>query len=214
MNTAPPTAPPKASARQKLLDAALSVIRTKGYVATTVDELCAEAGVAKGSFFHHFKNKEALGVAAAEYWSETTGALFATAPYHRHADPLARVLGYIDFRRALLTGRVPEFTCLVGTMVQEVYDTCPEIRDACDASISGHAAKVEADIAEAMTQYGIRGDWTAQSLALHTQAVLQGAFILAKAKGNADIAVASVDHLRRYIELLFQPVTRRGKDTA
>jgi TetR/AcrR family transcriptional repressor of nem operon len=82
-------------------------------------------------------------------------------------------------------------------MVQEVYDTCPEIRDACDASISGHAAKVEADIAEAMTQYGIRGDWTAQSLALHTQAVLQGAFILAKAKGNADIAVASVDHLRR-----------------
>jgi TetR/AcrR family transcriptional repressor of nem operon len=214
MNTAPPTAPPKASARQKLLDAALSVIRTKGYVATTVDELCAEAGVAKGSFFHHFKNKEALGVAAAEYWSETTGALFATAPYHRHADPLARVLGYIDFRRALLTGRVREFTCLVGTMVQEVYDTCPEIRDACDASISGHAAKVEADIAEAMTQYGIRGDWTAQSLALHTQAVLQGAFILAKAKGNADIAVASVDHLRRYIELLFQPVTRRGKDTA
>jgi TetR/AcrR family transcriptional repressor of nem operon len=214
MNTALPTARPKASARQKLLDAALSVIRTKGYVATTVDELCAEAGVAKGSFFHHFKNKEALGVAAAEYWSETTGALFATAPYHRHADPLARVLGYIDFRRALLTGRVREFTCLVGTMVQEVYDTCPEIRDACDASISGHAAKVEADIAEAMTQYGIRGDWTAQSLALHTQAVLQGAFILAKAKGNADIAVASVDHLRRYIELLFQPVTRRGKDTA
>jgi TetR/AcrR family transcriptional repressor of nem operon len=214
MNTAPPTAPPKASARQKLLDAALSVIRTKGYAATTVDELCAEAGVAKGSFFHHFKSKESLGVAAADYWSETTGALFETAPYHRHADPLARVLGYIDVRKALLTGRIEEFTCLVGTMVQEVYDTCPEIRDACDASISGHAAKVEADIAEAMTQYGIRGDWTAQSLALHTQAVLQGAFILAKAKGNADIAVASVDHLRRYIELLFQPVTRRGKDTA
>ena len=212
MNTALPTARPKASARQKLLDAALSVIRTKGYAATTVDELCAEAGVAKGSFFHHFKSKESLGVAPADYWSETTGALFETAPYHRHADPLARVLGYIDFRKALLTGRIEEFTCLVGTMVQEVYDTCPEIRDACDASISGHAAKVEADIAEAMTKYGIRGGWTAQSLALHTQAVLQGAFVLAKAKGNAEIAVASVDHLRRYIELLFH--LRKGKDRA
>jgi len=201
-----------ATARQKLLEAALSVIRTKGYAATTVDELCAEAGVAKGSFFHHFKSKEAVAVAAADYWSETTRALFAAAPYHRHADPLDRVLGYIDFRKALLTGDVPEFTCLVGTMVQEVYETNPEIRDACDASISGHAAMVETDIAEAMRFHGIRADWTAQSLALQTQAVLQGAFILAKAKGGAAIAAASIDHLRRYIELLFQPATRKGKE--
>jgi TetR/AcrR family transcriptional regulator, transcriptional repressor for nem operon len=202
-----------ASARKKLLDAALSVIRTKGYAATTLDDLCAEAGVAKGSFFHHFKNKEALGVAAAEYWSETTGAFFDAAPYHRHSDPLDRVLGYIDFRKAILTGKVPEFTCLVGTMVQEVYVTNPEIRDACDASISGHAAKVEADIAEAMKRHGIRANWTARSLALHTQAVLQGAFILAKAKDSPDIAAASVDHLRRYVELLFRPTMRKGKET-
>ncbi|MBU6299089.1 MAG: TetR/AcrR family transcriptional regulator [Alphaproteobacteria bacterium] len=207
-----PTIHPMAVARRKLLDAALSVIRTKGYEATTVDELCAVAGVAKGSFFHHFKTKEALAVAAADYWSQITGAFFAAAPYHRHADPLDRVLGYIDFRKAILTGTVPEFTCLIGTMVQEVYVTCPEIRDACDASISGHAAKVEADIAEAMALHGIRADWTARSLALHTQAVLQGAFILAKAKGNAGIAAASVDHLRRYVELLFQPATHKGVD--
>jgi len=200
-----PTTPTRmAPARQKLLDAAMSVIREKGYVATTVDELCARAGVAKGSFFHHFPDKEALAVAAANYWSEMTGALFALAPYHAHKDPLDRVLGYIDFRRGLLQGDVPDFTCVVGTMVQEVYGTNPAIRDACDASISGHAEKVEADIAEAMKERGIRTNWTAKSLALHTQAVLQGAFILAKAKGGADIAASSVDHLRRYIELLFQ----------
>jgi TetR/AcrR family transcriptional regulator, transcriptional repressor for nem operon len=204
--------PRMATARRKLLEAALSVIRTKGYAATTVDELCAKAGVAKGSFFHHFKSKEAVAVAAADYWSETTGALFAAAPYHRHADPLLRVLGYIDFRKALLAGDVPEFTCLIGTMVQEVYETNPEIRDACEASISGHSATVETDIAEAMRFHGMRAEWTAQSLALHMQAVLQGAFILAKAKGGAAIAAASVDHLRRYIEILFQPATRKGKE--
>jgi len=97
-------------------------------------------------------------------------------------------------------------------MVQEVYESNPAIRDACDASISGHAAKVEADIAETMKLYRIRAKWTAKSLALHTQAVLQGAFILAKAKGGAEIAAASVDHLHRYIELLFEPAKRRGKE--
>jgi TetR/AcrR family transcriptional repressor of nem operon len=201
-------------ARPKLLDAALSLIREKGYAATTVDDICEAAGVTKGAFFHHFANKVALGVAAADYWSEITGAFFAAAPYHKHADPLDRVLGYIDFRKAILVGRVPEFTCLAGTMVQEIYETCPAIRQACDASISGHAAKLEADIAAAMKRRGIRPKWTAQSLALYTQAVLQGAFILAKAKGSTAVAAESIDHLRRYVELLFQPRKRKGKETA
>ena len=203
---------PVAPARQKLLDAALALIREKGYASTTVDDLCAEAGVAKGSFFHHFKGKEALAVAAADYWSEATSAFFAAAPYHKHKDPLERVLGYVDFRKSTLKGEVSEFTCLVGTMVQEVYESHPAIRAACDTSISGHAAIVEADIAEAMKLYRVRAAWTANSLALHTQAVLQGAFILAKAKSGTEIAVASVDHLRRYIELLFESAKRRGKE--
>jgi TetR/AcrR family transcriptional repressor of nem operon len=195
--------PPRETAKTKLLNAALTVVRSKGYSATTVDDLCAAAGVTKGAFFHHFASKEDLAVAAANYWSEITGALFASAPYHVHKDPLERVLGYIDFRGALLLGEVPEFTCLVGTMVQETYDSSPAIRAACEASISGHAATLEADIGAALETYGVK-NVTAQSLALHTQAVLQGAFILAKAKGGPAVAADSVAHLRRYFELLFK----------
>jgi TetR/AcrR family transcriptional repressor of nem operon len=202
----------KPSAKTKLLDAALSVIRSKGYAATTVDDLCASAGVTKGAFFHHFKSKEDLGVAAADYWSETTGGLFAQAPYNAHADPLERLLGYVDFRQALLQGSIPDITCLVGTMVQETYGSSPLIRDACERSISAHTAKIEADISAAIEMYGIVPPWTAASLALYTQAILQGAFILAKAKDDVQVADDCVDHLRRYIKLLFnQP---QEKETA
>jgi TetR/AcrR family transcriptional repressor of nem operon len=204
----------KAGVRQKLLDAALSLIREKGYSSTSVDEICTQAGVTKGAFFHHFKSKDTLAVAAANHWSEITGVFFETAPYHQHSDPLDRVLGYLDFRKAILKGEIAEFTCFVGTMVQEIYGTKPDIREACEASISGHAAKVEADIAQAMKRYRIRAPWTAESLALHTQAVLQGAFIMAKANGGATIAAASIDHLHRYIELLFQPAMRKRKETS
>ncbi len=199
----------KPSARDKILAAAFALVRARGYSATTVDDLCAAAGVTKGAFFHHFKSKEDLAVAAADHWSETTRAFFAGASYHHHADPLDRVLGYIDFRKAILKGTVPEFTCLVGTMVQEAYESHPAIREAVDRSISSHVAKVEADIEEAMRRYRLDGGWSAASLALHTQAVLQGAFVLAKTKGGAAIAADSIDHLRRYVELLFK--TPMGK---
>ena len=92
----------KGQARLLLLDAARDVIRTSGYAATTVDQICATAGVSKGAFFHHFENKEALGIAAARYWSATTSELFEQAPYQRLADPLDRLIGYVDFRKTLI----------------------------------------------------------------------------------------------------------------
>lgn len=195
--------PERGDARTRLLEAARDIVRQKGFAATSVDDLCQAAGVTKGAFFHHFKTKEALGVALANYWAETTGALFAGAPYHDPKDPLDRVLGYLDFRRAIIGGETYEYTCLVGTMTQEVHDTAPAIRDACADSIFDHAATIEPDIAAAMMDRDIAADWTAESLARHTQAVLQGAFILAKASGDPEMARESVDHLIRYVRSLF-----------
>jgi TetR/AcrR family transcriptional regulator, transcriptional repressor for nem operon len=191
--------------RSRLLNAALKVVRGRGYTATRVEDLCAEAGVTKGSFFHHFKSKDDLVLAAVAHWDEVTGNLFEAALYHHHNDPVDRLLGYIAFRKQLLVGELPDVTCFAGTITQEAYLTRPEIVEACRHSICGHARTLEADIEAAMEKYGVDGGWTAESLALHTQAVLQGAFVLAKAKGDAAVAADCVDHLRRYLELLFTP---------
>ena len=198
--------------KTRLLNAALYVIRAKGYSATRIEDICEAAGLTKGSFFHHFKSKEDLALAAADHWSALSWDLFASAPYRTLADPLDRLLAYVDFRKALLQGDLPDFTCLAGTMVQEVYQTHPSIREACDESISRHAATLEPDIAEAMRKYGVEAEWTPRSLALYTQAVIQGAFILAKAQNDTAVAAASLDHLRRYLEMLFnRPVTNAAE---
>jgi len=201
---------PRGQARENLLQAAIKLIRQHGYNGTTVDDLCAEAGVTKGAFFHHFKSKDDLAKVAADYWSAATGELFANAAYHKQEDALDRVLGYVDFRGELIEGDVSEFTCFVGTMVQEAYQDVPEIRRACQESILGHADTLTDDIREAMAKNGISGDWTPESLAHHTQAVLQGAYILAKATGGSEIALESVRHLHRYIELLFSTAQIRN----
>jgi TetR/AcrR family transcriptional regulator, transcriptional repressor for nem operon len=193
----------------RLLEATLKVVRTKGYSATRIEDVCAEAGLTKGSFFHHFKSKEDLTLAAAALWDARTVETFATAPYHGAADPLSRLIAYVEFRKAILTGDLPDFTCFAGTIIQEAYRTHPDVSAACARSITGQAKGLEADIREAMRERGIRGAWTAESLALHILAVIHGGFILAKAHGSAAVAIECLDHLRRYIELLFGQAGKR-----
>lgn len=206
-----PLAKPKPGAKTKLLDAAVNVIRARGYSATTVDELCENAGVTKGAFFHHFASKQDLAVAAARHFSSMADGLFSTASYRELPDPVDRLLGYVKFRESLLQGELPEFTCLVGTMVQETYGTHPAIRKACDRSLREHTDMLEADIAAALHTYGGDGQWNAESLAIYMQAVIQGAFIFAKARNGPAVAAACLDHLRRYIQTLFAPPQKRKR---
>lgn len=186
--------------RLKLLEAALAVIREKGYAATTVDDICARAGVTKGSFFHHFKSKEELVLATVDHWNRFTGEVFETAPYQQLADPRDRILAYVDFRMAIMGGDVSEFTCLLGTLVQETYGSHPAIRDACDHGMSSHVEMLERDIAAAKALYAPEATWTPAGVGYFIQSVLQGTFIFAKAKQGPVTAMESLGHLKAHLE--------------
>lgn len=188
--------------KTKILDAALHVIRAKGYVATTVDDLCSAAGVTKGSFFHHFSSKEELAISAAAHFGAMAAGLFASAPYQSAGDPRDRVLGYVDFRKLLISHDVVSSTCLFGTMVQETYETFPAISAACSVHLSEHVDMLTSDIREAKQRYAPDAPWDPRTLASFMQAVLQGAFILVKAENDPTVGHENLAHLRHYIEML------------
>lgn len=189
--------------RGSLMSAAFGLVRRRGLAATSVDDICAAAGVSKGAFFHHFRSKDDLAAAAAYHWSAVTEPFFAAAAYHAPADPLDRVLGYIDLRRDMMAGEIAEFTCFVGTMVQEAWVTSPAVQAGAWDSMSRHADALVADIEAAKLSRGLGDELNARSLALHMVAAVQGAFILAKASGDAAVGAESAAHLRRYVAQLF-----------
>lgn len=57
--------------RAAILSAALKLFSQHGYDATGVAEICAEAGVSKGAFYHHFPTKQSAFLALLEDWLES-----------------------------------------------------------------------------------------------------------------------------------------------
>jgi TetR/AcrR family transcriptional repressor of nem operon len=196
------------SSRSRLIAATIDLVRSNGYASTRVDDVCAAAGVTKGSFFHHFESKEDLAIAAAHAWNDNAVRLFADAPYMAETDPLARLLGYLQFRRQLVAGDLREWTCYAGTTIQEVHESHPAIREACTRSITVHLAHLTTLAEQVLAERPVPR-LRAQSLATHIQVVLQGAFVMAKAAQDAQVAVDSIDHLTRYIEMLFSRSTKK-----
>jgi AcrR family transcriptional regulator len=60
--------------RASILDAAVRRFALAGYNAASVDDICAEAGVSKGAFYHHFPSKQAVFLALLDGWLKTIDA--------------------------------------------------------------------------------------------------------------------------------------------
>ncbi|NWG07771.1 MAG: TetR/AcrR family transcriptional regulator [Chloroflexi bacterium] len=57
--------------RTKIMESAVKLFSTQGYNKASVDDICAEAGISKGAFYHHFKSKQGLFLALLDGWLQT-----------------------------------------------------------------------------------------------------------------------------------------------
>jgi AcrR family transcriptional regulator len=57
--------------RARILDSAIKLFSGRGYNKASVDDICAEAGISKGAFYHHFESKQALFLALLDGWLQT-----------------------------------------------------------------------------------------------------------------------------------------------
>ncbi len=199
------------SLRDTLLDTATRLFRQQGYTATTVDEICSQAGATKGAFFHHFESKEAIAKECLVRWKQGVGALLAGVGALDADDPVDRVLGLLDFLIELFSDPQQIKSCLAGTTVQEVSETHPQLRDAandCFVALKGH---LQAMLDEACRSRRLKRD--TESLATLWIAAMQGAFILCKASRDESVVADSLRHVRAYIATQLEakpPATRRA----
>jgi len=220
MNTLNQT-PEVPATKRKLVDAGVSLMRKQGFNATTVDDICAAAGVTKGSFFHYFKSKQAVAEAAAASFRESKIQDYANAPFRKLRDPLDRVFGRLDFAKESSGGTaVVTKGCLFGMFAQELSSTNPELREACQAAFLATATDLEKDLAEAKTMHAPAADFDPKKVAMFYVAMIQGGLLMAKAGESNTVLRDNIEQFRRYVQGLFGvvrhklPATTTGTSTA
>jgi len=179
------------------------IIRGQDYSSNAVGELCAAK--AKVALSRLVKPNDDFVFAGTKNRNGRGDGLLTNAPNRSSGNSRDRVLAYLDLHIRIIRGSAAAFTCLGSAMAHEIYLSNTLMRNACFASMSSNPEQLERDIAGALKENEANKGITANSLALHTQTVLQGALILAKARNAPCIAVDSITHLRRYFEILFTP---------
>ena len=183
-------------AQAKLVSAAMQLMLRQGYSATGIDSICAEAGVSKGAFYHSFRSKEELALAALE-------------SFFRHG---FEELQSIDVRDAPPAERLPLFVerladraellwkngCLIGGLTTEMALANDELQR--------HVARQFDELAEIVVQLAapfvkalpISG-LSAASVAADLLAFVEGAVVLAR--GHRDPRRLR-PQIRRYATML------------
>ncbi|CAL9395850.1 hypothetical protein SUDANB105_01350 [Streptomyces sp. enrichment culture] len=115
--------------RRELAAAAMELFATKGYEATTVDEIAAAAGVARRTFFRHFRSKEEAIFPDHDDTLIRAEAVLNAAPAHEH--PLDTVCRGIKEVMKMYAAR-PEISVARYKLTREV----PTLREAEIASVA------------------------------------------------------------------------------
>ncbi len=189
--------------RQRLVDAARSLILQRGFSAAGVDRICAAAGVTKGAFFHHFSSKEALGHAALASWAAFGMALYAEAKAGPLRHPLDHLHAFFDIMAGFVDQAPGPVTCVVGIMSQELALANPELRDACSQYLGDWTDFARQLLEEAKTGLRPVADFDADDVAWFLNSLWQGSMLVAKTRQDPDIIRRNLARARAHVDGLF-----------
>ena len=172
--------------RQRLLRAADRLMYAKGYEAVGVAEVCREAGVQKGSFYHFFASKQDLAVEMLDRsWARTRTAIFASAfdDDRRAVDSITR---YGDLLAERLTvGRSDVGVvagCRFGNFAVELSAHDEVIRAKIDEIFGEMSSIIEATIRRGIDAGDVSDDLDPAEAAADVVAVMEGLMVMAKAR--------------------------------
>lgn len=154
---------------------------SRGYSATGVDDICGDAGVSKGSFYHHFPSKEDLAIAAlGDFYEASLKKLLAIDL--SNVAPERRLLALLD----AIAKQGHDFWkngCLIGSLASEMALTSQTLQSEVSRLFSETAKALEPLIQPFVASLHDKS-LSAGRLAEHFLVVVEGAIVMSRAHND------------------------------
>jgi TetR/AcrR family transcriptional regulator, transcriptional repressor for nem operon len=193
--------------RERILDAAQRIVLERGFAATSVDAVLAEAPATKGAFFHHFPSKNDLGRALLERYATADERLlddFMAAAEAESSDPAEQLVAFVRHFEQTADELAPaQPGCLFVSFIYESQLAGDGENDLIASSIRQWRTRLLEKLEAAAEVHPPAIAIDLPSLADQVFTTFEGGFILARAMHDHSHLRAQLAHLRHYLELLF-----------
>ena len=195
--------------RKKILDVAQDAVLTKGFDATSIDEIVATAELTKSGFFYHFRDKNALAHALIERHIQVEDRLFDEV-FGRAKDLADDPLQVALIALKLLAELIEDMPnghpgCIVATAVYQDRLFNPDVREANRRAVLGWRSRFRAMFDAIVEVYPANDAVDLDDLADMVSSVIEGGIVMARAVSEPSITARQIMLLRSYVRLLFSP---------
>jgi TetR/AcrR family transcriptional repressor of nem operon len=185
--------------REKILEAARYLFTTKGFGATSINDLVDASGLQKGSIYFHFPGKDAIGLTVLEearnsFMDFLADSLRGDSPYLSLENFFRNVM-----EKHLATGFVGG--CIFGNTALEMGDSNKKYAEIIDQVFDQWINKIEKIVVAAQEKGEMRGDITGNALARNIVAVIEGGIMMSRVKKDEVPLRECLAVLRKTLEL-------------
>ena len=201
-----------AETRERILEIAEAAVLAKGFGATSIDEVIAEAGITKSGFFYHFKDKNELARQMMLRYVEENDRVFDDV-FERGRqlsdDPLQAFLVTLkllaEIMRDLPAGHPG---CLIATFTYQERLFDRDVRDIANGAVRAWNARFRAALDEIVAVYPPRDPVDIGDVAEMFSCVVDGGIIMSRALGDPRRLERQILAFRSFVRLIFSPATQ------
>lgn len=195
--------------RQRILDIAEAAVLSKGFEATSIDEIIVEAEITKSGFYYHFADKNMLARAMLKRYIAHNDAVF-DGIFHRARqlsdDPLQFFLIGLNMLAELMEDLPSGHPgCLVASICYQERLFDREVVDLTSRSVRDWNSRFRGYLEDIAADYPLRDRVELDDLAAMLSCVVDGGIIMSKMLHDPATLPRQVRLYRSYVKMLFMP---------
>lgn len=188
--------------RQTLLEAAFAEIHRNGFQAASLAQILADTGLTKGALYHHFPDKQALGLAVIEEVIRPRLAAMMFEPLADTQEPLAAMQALLAAKAAEDDPMVVSLGCPLNNLMQEMSPVDESFRLHLNDVFKAWVGVVAAALKRGKTAGEVRRDVDAEATAFFIVSALEGCVGMSKNTQSVAAYRSCLAQLGRFLDTL------------